>query len=79
MNLRVLNELGNSDYRVAITPEVAKKLIVGGHSIWIDPDAGMQSGFPDSEYLTVGCVQFRPQDSPSSKVVFSANPLNTGT
>ena len=42
--------------RVAITPQVAEKLINDGHSVAIEPGAGVAAGFTDATYLEAGAA-----------------------
>jgi NAD(P) transhydrogenase subunit alpha len=78
VKLHIVNEIGSSDYRVAITPEVAQKLIGAGHNVLFEPGAGSRAGFPDSDYLEVGCELSGNLDSSEVDVIFSTNPLNAG-
>ena len=42
--------LKDDEPRVSITPSTLDKFISLGHKVFIEKDAGFQSGFPDSEY-----------------------------
>lgn len=54
MKIAVLKERQANEKRVAISPEIVKKLIAQGVEICIESDAGKNAGFPDSEYQKVG-------------------------
>ena len=42
--------LKDNEPRVSITPSTLDKFISLGHKVFIEKNAGFQSGFPDSEY-----------------------------
>ena len=42
--------LKDNEPRVSITPSTLDKLISLGHKVFIEKNAGLQSGFSDSEY-----------------------------
>ena len=54
MKIVVLKEQTAGETRVAAVPETVKKLIGLGHSVTIEPGAGVIAGFPDSAYTEVG-------------------------
>lgn len=54
MKIVVLKETAPLEIRVAAVPETVKKLIAGGHSISIEPGAGLAAGFPDAAYTEAG-------------------------
>ena len=54
MKLGIVNESDGHETRVAMTPDVAAKLIKKGHSIAIETGAGTSANHSDSEYLEVG-------------------------
>ncbi|NLD18971.1 MAG: alanine dehydrogenase [Clostridiales bacterium] len=47
-------ELKENETRVAMTPKWAKKLIDAEHEIWIQKDAGLNSGFSNEDYINAG-------------------------
>jgi NAD(P) transhydrogenase subunit alpha len=55
MHFGVLKEVASHEKRVAITPQVAKKLIDLGYTLVIESDAGKQAGYPNNLYESVGC------------------------
>jgi len=54
VTLGALNEAVGIEYRVAITPESAQRLIKAGVQPVIEAGAGLKSGFQDSDYESVG-------------------------
>jgi len=54
MIIGIPKEVKDHEYRVGITPEGAFELIQQGHTLWIESQAGMGSGFSDEEYSHVG-------------------------
>lgn len=49
-------EIKNNENRVALTPGGALELIKRGHSVYVQANAGFNSGFPDELYEEVGAV-----------------------
>lgn len=43
-----------TERRVAITPDVAKRLITSGHTVLIEKSAGVRAGHPDAGYADIG-------------------------
>ena len=56
MNIGILKETLEHESRVAITPEIAKKLISANHKVHIESGAGEKSFFSDQHYSDVGCI-----------------------
>ena len=54
MNIGILREIKDHEFRVALTPEGVAELIGHGHVVWIEKDAGQGSGFTDEDYRRVG-------------------------
>jgi len=54
MIIGVPKEIKDNEYRVSITPGGACELIDNGHKVLIQSNAGVGSGFEDSEYLKSG-------------------------
>ena len=55
MKLGVPKESGAGEARVAITPDVAKRLIGKGFFVLVERSAGASAHFPDTDYEAVGC------------------------
>jgi len=54
MRVGVLRERRGGETRVAATPETVKKLIGLGCSVAVESGAGLNSGFPDADYVAAG-------------------------
>ena len=66
MRVGVPRELKDNEYRVAITPAGVRELVVGGHSVIIERDAGAGSSIPDAEFERAGATIV-----PDADVVFA--------
>ena len=55
MIVAVPKETAAGETRVALTPDVAKRLIGKGVSVRVEAGAGAAAGFPDAAYKDVGC------------------------
>lgn len=56
MNIGILKETKEFERRVAISPEIAKKIISENHSITIEPGAGDSSFMLDQKYADAGAT-----------------------
>lgn len=56
MRIGVPKEIKNHENRVAMTPAGVVNLINGGHEVYIETDAGLGSGFSDSDYMNAGAT-----------------------
>jgi alanine dehydrogenase len=54
MIIGVPKEIKNNENRVAVTPAGVKELIAHGHTVYVQHEAGVASGFPDEEYVAAG-------------------------
>ncbi len=54
MKIGVPKEIKSGENRVAITPDVAAKLIKKGFEVFIEKDAGLKAGFTNEKYTEVG-------------------------
>ena len=54
MIIGVPKEIKEEEYRVALLPSTAKKLVEKGHQVLIEKDAGAGSGIKDKKYLKAG-------------------------
>jgi len=61
MIISTLRERKDSEKRVAIVPDIAKKFINDGHTVLIESNAGLESFFSDDLYKEVG-AQILPLD-----------------
>ncbi|MFH0954977.1 MAG: alanine dehydrogenase [Candidatus Micrarchaeota archaeon] len=49
-----VKEIKNNENRVGLTPSGASKLVLAGHTVLVEKNAGMGSGFSDSDYKKSG-------------------------
>lgn len=56
MRVGVPRELKDNEYRVAITPAGVRELVVHGHSVLIEHEAGVGSSIPDNEFERAGAA-----------------------
>ncbi len=54
MIIGVPREIKNNENRVGMTPAGTELLVNNGHTVLIETDAGVGSGFPNEEYVAVG-------------------------
>ena len=54
MIIGVPKEIKNNENRVGLTPSGVSEFVKNGHKVFIQQDAGTQSGYKDEEYITVG-------------------------
>ena len=54
MRIGVPSQITANEARVAITPDVAKRLIAAGHAVVVETDAGARAGYRDDEYREAG-------------------------
>lgn len=56
MNIGVPKEVKVHEYRVGLTPASVQELVVAGHSVAVEHDAGAAIGFADAQYTAVGAT-----------------------
>jgi alanine dehydrogenase len=56
MRIGVPKEIKTEEYRVAMTPAGVRTLHADGHQVFVEANAGLGSGFVDSEYLAAGAL-----------------------
>jgi alanine dehydrogenase len=54
MHIGIPREIKNHEYRVALTPEGARELVLAGHAVSVETSAGMGAGFTDDAYRAAG-------------------------
>src|SRR5689334_23289429 len=54
MKVGIPREVKNNEYRVAITPSGVHELVVNGHDVYIEKDAGVGSSILDADYVAAG-------------------------
>lgn len=55
MIVGILKEIKAEENRVCMVPSGAEVLVHNGHTVLVEKDAGINSGFADAEYLAAGC------------------------
>ena len=63
MRVGVPRELKDNEYRVAITPAGVRELVVHGHSVLIEHDAGVGSSIPDNDFERAGATIVKDADT----------------
>ncbi|MCD8378594.1 MAG: alanine dehydrogenase [Candidatus Gastranaerophilales bacterium] len=56
MIIGVPKEIKNNESRVGLTPACVQMLVKDGHSVYIEKNAGIGSGFTDNEYIEAGAL-----------------------
>ncbi len=54
MKIGCVKEIKNNEFRVGITPDNVRSYVDAGHHVYIEADAGVGSGFADTEYVKAG-------------------------
>jgi len=54
MIIGIPKEIKEQEQRVALLPSAASQLTRRGHSVVVQKNAGMGSGYPDEEYVKAG-------------------------
>ena len=54
MKIGVPKEIKNHEYRVGLIPSGVKELVLHGHEVSVETNAGAGIGYSDSEYLAAG-------------------------
>lgn len=56
MNIGLLKEIKENEYRVAIVPGNVSRLVRSGHTVYVEKDAGLEAGFSNADYEKAGAV-----------------------
>ena len=59
MIIGVPKEIKDNENRVALTPAGTRELAKRGHTVYIEQNAGFQSGFADEEYISAGATMLQ--------------------
>ncbi|SCZ76024.1 alanine dehydrogenase [Acidaminobacter hydrogenoformans] len=62
MIIGIPKEIKKNECRVAATPSAAAALIKRGHTVLVEPQAGLGSGYPDEAYVRAG-AQITPREA----------------
>ena len=77
MKICILKETTQNEKRVALVPDVAKKLINDGFEVFIESGAGKQSDFSDEDYTAVGVTAAEADKIiPNADIIFSVKMPN---
>lgn len=56
MNIGVVKEIVNNEFRVGLTPSSVAEFVNNGHKVFVETNAGENSGFKDDQYLKSGAI-----------------------
>ncbi len=70
MKIGLIKEIKKHEYRVGLTPMSAKEYIQSGHTVLVESQAGIGSGFSDEDYSRAGC-----QIELSKKAIFDQSEM----
>ncbi|MDQ6982604.1 MAG: alanine dehydrogenase [Mariprofundus sp.] len=59
MRIGVPREIKNHEHRVAMIPAGVSSLVPDGHQVLIQASAGVDSGFPDNDYIAAGACMVK--------------------
>lgn len=54
MRIGIPRELKDNEFRVSMTPAGVRELVAGGHTVYVEHDAGAGSSLPDEDYVRAG-------------------------
>jgi alanine dehydrogenase len=54
MDIGIVKETRLREHRVALTPSGVRTLVQKGHRVWVESDAGVAAGHPNSDYESAG-------------------------
>src|SRR5699024_12592658 len=70
MKIGIPKELLNNENRVALTPSGVYTLAQAGHTVTVESDAGLGSGFTDEEYANMGAtIVSTPKEAWASDII----------
>src|SRR4051812_6271987 len=73
MLIGVPKETREGETRVALSPEVVKKLVKKGFKICVESGAGTRAGFPDADYTKETAVIVSDAEAAGADVVLRVN------
>lgn len=56
MRIGVPKEIKKHEYRVGLTPSAVSKYVVEGHELYVERNAGIGTGFTDTDYIKAGAI-----------------------
>ncbi len=54
MIIGTVKEIKNNEYRIGLTPSSVREYVAHGHTVLVEKNAGLGSGFSDEEYISAG-------------------------
>ncbi len=54
MIIGTVKEIKNLEFRVGLTPGAVKEYVAHGHQVYVEKDAGLNSGFKDADFINAG-------------------------
>ena len=67
MRIGVPKEIKNHEYRVGMVPASVKELVLQGHPVMVETNAGAGIGFTDADYIAAGATVLATADEVFSK------------
>jgi alanine dehydrogenase len=68
MIIGTVKEIKNLEFRVGLTPGSVKEYVSHGHEVYVEKGAGINSGFPDQEYVDAGATILKTAEEVWKKV-----------
>ena len=56
MRIGVPKEIKKHEYRVGLTPSAVSKYVAEGHELYVERNAGIGTGFTDTDYIKAGAI-----------------------
>jgi len=56
MIIGTVKEIKNLEFRVGLTPGSVKEYVSHGHQVYVEKNAGLNSGFKDEDYIKAGAI-----------------------
>ncbi|ETW94054.1 MAG: hypothetical protein ETSY2_50395, partial [Candidatus Entotheonella gemina] len=69
MQIGVIKEVKDQEYRVALTPSGAASLVMAGHRVKVQHGAGVEAGFADDAYCQAGAHMVSVEQAWQSELV----------
>ena len=63
MKIGIPKEIKTNENRISLVPAGAEALVAAGHSVTVEKDAGVGSGFPDEQYVGAGATILADADA----------------
>ena len=63
MNIGIPKEIKVDEHRVASPPSGAREFVERGHTVFVESDAGLSSGFTNEEYIQAGAIIIESADA----------------